>query len=236
VFPTVVRVPAESEVGEWSPFGAPRFADQLHPGLTGQVIALAGVAADAGTHHIFPGRLATPVAWKHMVEIEIFAVENPAAILAGVPVALEHIVPRELYFFFRIPVEKQQHDHAGDADAEADGMHHLGFGLAGGQFMPTLEIMGIEAVLGAADHLSMTLIKQGERPADRTQIHRLPEAVEHEHLSVEHALHPHCAIAAGSGKRAVKSCAEASIPFFVCQYPRAFPERSRYNASNVRFF
>ena len=40
------------------------------------------------------------------------------AILAGVPVALKNVVPRELHFLLRQPVKREQQNHARHADAE----------------------------------------------------------------------------------------------------------------------
>ena len=53
-----------------------------------------------------------------MIEIQIVAIENLAAILAGVLIPLKHIVARKFYLFLWQPIEKEQHDHARDANLE----------------------------------------------------------------------------------------------------------------------
>ena len=55
------------------------------------------------------------VAGDDVVEIEFPAVEVLGAILAGVLVALENVVPGELHFLVRQPVEKQEHDRLATA-------------------------------------------------------------------------------------------------------------------------
>jgi hypothetical protein len=51
-----------------------------------------------------------------MIQIKLAAVEELAAILAGVLIALEDVVPGKLYFFLRKSIEHEQHDHPRDPD------------------------------------------------------------------------------------------------------------------------
>ena len=71
-----------------------------------QSIALARVTRNAGANHVFPSRQAAAIARHHVIEIQIAAIENMAAILAGVFVALENVVPGKLHFLLRQPIEE----------------------------------------------------------------------------------------------------------------------------------
>jgi hypothetical protein len=53
-----------------------------------------------------------------VIQIEIFAVERAAAVLARVLVPLEDVVPGKFDFLFRKPVEYDQQNHARDANAK----------------------------------------------------------------------------------------------------------------------
>src|SRR5579884_2288169 len=94
--PAIVVPAAEGEVDEWTPFRAHRFADEVHTGFVREPVAFARIARDARADDVFPRGRAAFVAWHDVVEVEFFAVENFAAVLAGVFVALKNIVPREL--------------------------------------------------------------------------------------------------------------------------------------------
>ena len=86
--------------------------------FAGKPISLARIAWNTRADHVLPSCHSTAVAWYHMIEIQIVAIENLAAILAGVLVALEHIVSRKFYLFLWKPIEKEEHDHARDANLE----------------------------------------------------------------------------------------------------------------------
>ena len=113
-----------------------------------------------------------------MIEIQIAPFENIAAILAGVLVALEHIVPGKLHFLLRQPIEQQQHDHARDADLERNGRHHLGLRRLRGEIAPAIEIVGQEIVFAlAGNDLGVSGVNQRKRAPGRTDVNRLPETV-----------------------------------------------------------
>ncbi len=123
-----------------------------------------------------------------MIEIQLVALEKFPAVLAGVVVALEDVVPGEFHFLFRQSIEEQQHDHARDTDLPRDRRHHfvLGFGRADREVAPAVEIMGREIILLIGpDNLGMALVKEGEGTTRRADVHRLPEAVENQDLTVE---------------------------------------------------
>ena len=116
VFPKVVLRRRKGNLDKWPPLWPLRFADQAHVRFTRKPIALACIARDARANHIFPGRSPAPIARHDVIQIELAAIEEFAAILAGVLVSLENIVASEFYFLFRKPIEHKQHDHSRDAD------------------------------------------------------------------------------------------------------------------------
>lgn len=53
-----------------------------------------------------------------MIQVQLAAIEDVAAVLAGVLVALEYVMSGELYFFFWKPIKHEQYNHPWDADLE----------------------------------------------------------------------------------------------------------------------
>ena len=98
------------------PFRALRFTNERHVRLMGKVIPFARITRNAGTNDIFPDRSPTPIARKDVIQIQLAAIENLSAILTGVLVALENIVPGKFHFLLRQPIEQQKNDHARHAD------------------------------------------------------------------------------------------------------------------------
>lgn len=191
--PAVVMMPGVSDIHERPPFGTLRFADELHPDLMRQAVAFFGVTGNAGADNVFPSRLSAPVAWVNVIQIEIRALKNQPAVLAGVPVPLEDIMPGELNFLFREALEKQQHNDSGDADVHRYGFDHFGLGIGLRKIAPAHEIMSQKIVsLIGRNHLGVALIKERESPPDRTRVHRLPEAIEHKNRLIENGIHKVC--------------------------------------------
>ena len=114
--PALVRLTAEGDVHEWPPFRPARLANEVHARLVGKAVALARIARDAGADHVFPGRQAALIAREDVIEVELVSLERFPAILAGVRVALEDIVPGKFHFLLRQAVEKEKHDDARHPD------------------------------------------------------------------------------------------------------------------------
>ena len=68
--------------------------DELHPGLFRRAGCLAMVAGDAGGYQIRPGVLSAGILGQHMVDGECAALTT--AILAGIVIAPEDLMPRKL--------------------------------------------------------------------------------------------------------------------------------------------
>lgn len=188
MFPAIVLLAAESEMDEGTPFRPLRFGDQVHLGLVRQLVAFASIARDAGANDIFPSGQAAAVARDDVIEIQVFAVKDSAAVLAGVFVALEDVMPGEFHFFFRQAIEKQQDDDAWDADFKGDGFDHVLLGFALRKLLPTGEIVSEKVVLSVGVHdLGVPLAKEREGATNGADIHRLPETVEDENLAIQHS-------------------------------------------------
>src|SRR5207253_10662204 len=117
----------KGNVHKRTPLWPLRFADKMHVRFLRQSIAFACIARDARANHIFPCRRSTSFARHDMIEIQIVALKNLATILTGVLVALEDVVTRELHFLFRETIEKEQHDHAREANLPRNSRYHLVF-------------------------------------------------------------------------------------------------------------
>lgn len=141
----------------------------------GKTVTLPRITGDAGTDDVLPGRLTPPVAGKNVIEIEITAVQGLATILAGVFIAFEDVVARELNFFFGEAFEKKQNNDPRDPDVNRDRLDHFRLRADPGEVLPTIEIMSEEiALFVGGNHLGVSLIEKGEGPAYRTRVHRLP--------------------------------------------------------------
>ena len=185
--PAIVQLAVESDVDERPPLRTHGLFNKLHPDLMREPVSLPRITSDARAHDVFPCRRPALIARDDVIEIEIALVENAAAILAGVLVALENVVTRELHLLARHPVEKHQHDHARHADFERDRMHHFLLRLAGGKAAPALEIVCQEIVPSiGVHHLRVPLAQEGKSPAHCADVNRLPESVQNENLAVEH--------------------------------------------------
>jgi hypothetical protein len=100
-------MPREADVYERSPFGVLWLADKLKTGLMGESVALPCITRNARTDDVFPGRLTSAISWKDMIKVQVVSLKCLATVLAGIPVALEDIVPGKLDLFLWQPLEKQ---------------------------------------------------------------------------------------------------------------------------------
>ena len=160
------------------------------PDFLRRVIGLAGVAGDAGADDVFPGRRAAAVARDDVVEVQVLAVKSLAAVLAGVVVALENVVPGEFDFLLGQPVEDRQQNDPRHANPEGNGVDAFRVGFLLGKILPLVEIEGLKrAVLRAEDDLRVAFKEQRQGAAGGADIDRLPEAVEHQHMLVQKRTH-----------------------------------------------
>jgi hypothetical protein len=185
VFPTVVVGETEVDLDEGAPLGSFGFANELEAGLVRGAVGLVGVAGDAGADDVLPGSRAAAVAGDDVVEVEVFAVEGAAAVLACVFVAFEDVVPGERDFLLGETVEDQEENDTGDADLEGDGVDRLLVGDALREVTPFGEAVGLKgAIRGVEDDLGVTFEEEGKGAPDGADIDGLPEPVENENMLV----------------------------------------------------
>ncbi len=176
----------ESDVQEWPPFRSLRPADQSHLRFLRKPVALARVTRDARANDVLPCGRAAAIARHDVIEVQLNAIENIAAILAGVLVALENVVPGELHFLLRQPIEEQKNDHARDANLPRNGGYDFVFRRRCREIAPALEIVRqkIVRVIGGND-LGVSSIDERERASRRADVGRLPEAIQHQNLTIQ---------------------------------------------------
>ena len=152
MFPAVVMLEPEVDLHEGPPLGPLRLADEMHPGFARRPVGFARITRDAGTDNIFPRGRPAPIARNDMVEIQIFAIKLAAAELAGVLVALENIVPRELHFLLRQAIEQDQQDHPWNADPERNRVNTFRMRLLLRKVVPFVEIEGLKRAVIVVHH------------------------------------------------------------------------------------
>ena len=129
--------------------------------------------------------LPAAIARYHVVQVKVLPVELLPAILAGVFVPLENVVPREFDFFFRQTIEHNQEDDARDANPEGDGMDAFGVGFLFGKVAPFAETISLERTIARIqDGLGVPFKEQSEGAPRRADVDRLPETVQHQNLTI----------------------------------------------------
>ncbi len=130
------------------------------------------------------GRLGLRI--KDVIQIKVTTIEEFAAVLAGVLVALKHVVSGEFYFLLRKPIEHKQHDHPRDLDLERDGRNHFMIGRVRGQIAPAFEVVRRKVVrVIRRNNLGVPCVYERKGAASGADVHRLPEPVEHQNLTVQ---------------------------------------------------
>src|SRR5690242_9423347 len=92
----------------------------MHASFLWCAVGLARVAVYARADNVLPGRRTAAISRNHVVKIQIFPVASLAAELAGVLVALEDVMARELNLLLGQTIVNEQQNHPRHADAEGD--------------------------------------------------------------------------------------------------------------------
>lgn len=168
----------EADIHERPPFGSLWLADELHVGLVWKPVALAGVARNARADDVFPRGLATAIPRHHVVEIQITAVEDAIAVLAGICVALENVMPCKFDLLLGKALKEEEDDYSWDTDPQAYRSSHIRFRIGLGKIFPAFEVVCEEVVLLVrGNDLRVTLIEEREGSPCRAGIYSLPEAI-----------------------------------------------------------
>ncbi len=186
MFPEIVLGRSKRDLNKWPPLRPLRFADQAHVRFARKPVAFARIARDAGANNVFPSRRPAPVARHDVIQIKVTAIEEFATVLAGVLVALKHVVSGEFYFLLRKPIEHKQHDHPRDPDLEGNGRNRFMIGCVRGQIAPAFEIVRRKVVrVIRRNNLGVPSVYERKGATSRADVHGLPEPVEHQNLTVQ---------------------------------------------------
>ena len=186
MLPEIVLGCSERDLNKWPPLRPLRFADQAHVRFTRKPVSFARIARNTRANHVFPSRGPAPVAGHDMIQIKLAAIEELSAVLAGVLVSLKHVVSGEFYFLLWKPIEHEQHNHPRDPDLERDGRNHFMLRRVRGQIAPAFEIVRRKVVrVIRRNNLRVPCVYERKGAAGRADVHRLPESVEHQNLTVQ---------------------------------------------------
>ncbi len=190
MLPTVVLVEREIDLQEGTPLRPLGLADEAHSSLLRQPVRLERIALDAGADDILPGCRAAPVARNDVVQVQVVAIKSLAAVLAGVLVSLEDVVPGEFHILLWQVIVNDQKNHPRHPDAKGNRAHRFGVRFVLGEVVPLVEVEGLKRTIVAVEHnLSVALEQECQRPTSRANINRLPEAIKHQHMLVERRTH-----------------------------------------------
>lgn len=190
MFPAIVIMHTEIDLDERAPFRSFRFADQMHARFLWSAIGFPCITLDAGADNVFPRGGAISVPRNNVIQIKIFTIEDFAAVLACIAIALKNIVPREFHFLLGQPVKKDQQNDSWNADLERDCMDAVGVGFLLREISPLMEIERlIGSIIRAKDCLCVSFKKQSKSAADSANVDCLPEPIQHQYLLVQGGTH-----------------------------------------------
>ena len=132
----------ERDLNKRTPLRTLGLSDQRHLRLARQSIALARITWNTRAHHIFPGGGSATVAWHDVVKVQIVAIEKMTAVLAGVLVPLENVVPGKFDLLLGKSIEKEQHDDTRNANLERNRRDQFMIGSIGRKISPAFKIVG----------------------------------------------------------------------------------------------
>jgi hypothetical protein len=152
-----------------------------------KAIPFSGITRDAGANDILPRRKPAFIAWNDVIQIQVAFIEDLAAVLTGILVALEDVVPGKLHLFPRHAVEEHEHDHARHSDLERNGVHHLLFWRLDGEVAPALEVVREEVIVPVGkDDLGVPRTEQREGAPDGADVESPATDGSGRGLAVEH--------------------------------------------------
>ena len=96
--PTFVREPVFMDAKKRSPAWGKGLDLGMHIRLVGQLVTLAGIAAEARGDDVLPSGPSTLVSRRDMIEVELGFRQNFGAILAGELIPQENIAAAEFHF------------------------------------------------------------------------------------------------------------------------------------------
>jgi hypothetical protein len=162
MLPAVMALEAQVDLDERPPLGSLGFSDQVHAGFAWGPIALARIALDARTNNVLPNGRAPAVAGDDVVQVQILSVKGSTAVLAGVFVPFEDVVPSKFDLLFGVAVKKEKKDDPRHPNSERNGADTLRVRLLLRKVLPLVKTEGLEGTVAAGqDDLSSAFEQQG---------------------------------------------------------------------------
>ena len=172
-----------------------RFLDQLHAGLAGSFIALDRVALCTTADDIGPNSPASLIAGNNMIDIEIFAIELFATVLANVVVPIIDVAACQPHLVGADPVViVQPHDPRNQQD-QARRVNPLMLLAVLEQLLvlrklgPGCKVVIIVPLVLHSDDFRNTVDEHDEGTLGVCDIDGTVILIEHQHAGVEHVHH-----------------------------------------------
>ena len=102
-----------------------RFAQEFHIGFGRELVSLLAVARMAAGDKIFPGGGTTAGAGNHVVERQFTRRQHFAAVLAGIAVAQQDVLPRQSPALVRNTTVFEKTDHRGNSHGKARSVQEM---------------------------------------------------------------------------------------------------------------
>lgn len=101
MLPAIVTVKAKINLDKRLPLWTFGLSNQMDPSFLGRSVGFLSITRNAGTNNILPRSWTTAVFGYHVIEIKIFSIEDPAAVLTSILITLKNIIPCEFHFLLR---------------------------------------------------------------------------------------------------------------------------------------
>jgi len=115
----------------------------------------------------------------NVIQIQIPPIFQLPAVLAGIGVPFENVLPSQFNFFLWNPVKEHQYNNSWDADSKADGANRIFAIIILAELSPPMEVEGSKIIPCAITlyNLGMPHIQEAKGSPDRADVHCLPKAV-----------------------------------------------------------
>jgi hypothetical protein len=116
----------------------------------------------------------------NVIQIQIPPIFQLPAVLAGIGVPFEDVLPSQFHLFFWNPVKKHQYNNPRDSNAKADGANRILTLIVLAELLPPVEIEGPKIIPCTITlyNLGMPHIQEAKGPPYGADMHCLPEAVQ----------------------------------------------------------
>jgi len=162
-----------------------RFANQAHVRFAWKPVAFPRIATDTRANHVLPSGRPSPITRYDVVQIEFATIENLAAVLTGVLVALEYVVAGKFHFLLRKPIEHEKDNHPRDTNLERNRRDDFVIRSVCRQVAPAFKIVRHEIVrLVRRNDVGVTCVNERKGATRRADVNRLPQAVKHQNLII----------------------------------------------------